>query len=466
MAEDRFEPEFIPAESIAEAVTRIGALTGVAPEGTRGEKRALIALRDALDLDIPAVETNAVLGRSIAHHLGLEWETDVHVDRTTLTLEGVNVLLYGASIAYQEGSLRALAPTQASGLDGPDWAKFQPAVSKIEVVTRISALTQSGPEWLGPGSKEHKSVLINLATKLLPDLRQDGLTKTQLGGAIAQRLGVPWGDRFISTGETIRLDGLNILLAGAERKLGRLGTEYAEGLTPEGEGAALVDALWQKLLRPKESAWDGREKTEWLRDEGTRQENQMEWPGFYFEFRGKEVLSGSFRPNPFPPQIKFGNTFFDYSLNHVWDLKAHTAEQMMPLAGTTRSLDDDVQLNDADAVRSCVEAQGLGFLILNGRGIMDEDASFKAWHDAFKGRAASPSLSGNSRMRKSAFTPISVEAYWIPNLEALNAAILRGAMKIVAQGRQQSGAARPDKFSMRLVRARAVSRVAVRAWQN
>lgn len=464
MVEQRFDPDFIPAESLSEAVTRIGALTGVTPEGTRGEKRALLALRDALALDVPTVETNAVLGASLAYALGIEWDPFAFVNKTMLTLDGVNAILYGASIAYEEGSLKAIAAASAPGLSGPEWELFQPAVSKIEAVTRISSLTNSGPEWLGPGSKEHKSVLTNLATKVLPEIRQGGLSKTQLAGEIARALGVPWGDEFISTGETIRLSGLNVILAGVERKVGRLGSGYAEGLTPEGEGAALVDALWQKLLRPKERSWDAREKTEWLHDEGTRQENQMEWPGFYFEYRGKDVLNGAFRPNPVPPQRKFGNTIFDYALNHVWDLKAHTAEQRLPSTGANRPLDDDVQLNDADAVRACVDLQGLGFLILSGRGLTDEDGSFKEWHDAFKGKIPTPSLSGKTRKRKAGFIPLIVEAYWIANTPALDAAVLKGVLKAVKQGRQQSGAARPDKFNMRLVPARRHLRVAARSW--
>lgn len=459
-----FEPEFMPATSLSEAATRIRALTGVTPEATRGEKRALLALRDALELDVATVETNAVLGAALAKELGIAWEPSAYVNKTMLTLDGVNAILYGASIAYQEGSLKRIAASAPPGLSGSEWLEFEPAMSKIEAVTRIAALTDSGPEWLGPGSKEHKRVLTNLATKLLPEIDQRGLSKTQLGGEIARALGVPWGDDFISTGETIRLTGLNVILAGAERRLGRLGTAYAEGLTPAGEGAALVDALWHKLLRDKELVWDGQEKTKWLRDQGTRQENQMEWPGFYFEHRGKEVLAGSFRPNPYPPQVKFGSTIFDYSLNHVWDLKAHTAEQLLPVSGKIRPNDDDVQLNDATAVRACVEAQGLGFLVLSGRGIMDEDGKFKTWHDAFKGKTPTPSLSGNSRLRKAGFAPLIVESLWIANLESLYAAVLRGAMRVAAQGRQQSGAARPDKFNVRLTSARPMMRVANRSW--
>ena len=44
--------QFRPAETVAEAVTRIFSLTGAAKGSGRGEKRAMLALRDALGLDI------------------------------------------------------------------------------------------------------------------------------------------------------------------------------------------------------------------------------------------------------------------------------------------------------------------------------------------------------------------------------------------------------------------------------
>ncbi|MDT0234445.1 hypothetical protein [Curtobacterium sp. BRB10] len=457
------EREFVPAETLSEATIRVRMLTGVTPESTRGEKRALLALRDALRLDVATVETNAVLGAALADALNVTWLPAIYVDTNKLTLAGVNALLEGATFAYQEGALRALQPKLSDHFAALTWSGFQSAVSKIEAVTRIAALTNSGPEWLGPGSKEHKSVLINLGASLLPGLNQNGLSKTQLAAAIAQGLDAPWSDDFISTGETIRLNGLNAILAGAERRLGRLGSSYAAGLTPEAEGVALVDALWQKMLTEKEERWDGKEKIEWLRDEGTRQENQMEWPGFYFEYRGRDVLNSTFRPNPHPVRVKYGHTVFDYSLNHVWDLKSHTAERERPGYATVVQGDDEVQLNDASAVRACVDEQGLGFIILTGRAVSDEDGEFKRWHDEFKGKPSRPSLSGKSRARKAAFLPLAVEAYWISNTSALNAGVLSGALKAVPQGRQSSGAARPDKFHMRLEPARRIMSVASRA---
>ena len=143
---------------------------------------------------------------------------------------------------------------------------------------------------------------------------------------IASELDVPWTDTCYSTGETISLEGLNTILAGAERRLGRLGTSAADLLaSPQAEGAALVAALVDGW---KAEPWDGRTCVEWLASSGARGANENEWQGWYFEARGREVLSSAFQPSATPPQIRFGNTTFDYSLNHVWDLKAHTECQV------------------------------------------------------------------------------------------------------------------------------------------
>ena len=41
--------------------------------------------------------------------------------------------------------------------------EFVPARNKLEVVARISCFMRRGPEILSQGSKEHKSVVLNLA---------------------------------------------------------------------------------------------------------------------------------------------------------------------------------------------------------------------------------------------------------------------------------------------------------------
>lgn len=457
---------FIPAETTAEAIARIFGLTGARYQ-SRGEKRALVALRDALGLDVDIVRTNAVMGGQLAQRLDVAWEPALHTVRNKVNLAGLNVLLEGAADAFQAGELKRVQSARPVALDGTGWTEFQPAVSKIEAVTRIARLTNSPEEWLGPGSKEHKSVLVNLADRLLPTAELDRSSKTRLGRDIAGALGVPWTDTCYSTGETISLEGLNTILAGAERRLGRLGTTAADLLAnPIAEGAALAAALFDGW---KAETWDGRTCVEWLAASGARGANDNEWQGWYFEARGREVLAGSFQPSPRPPRTRFGNTVFDYSLNHVWDLKAHTARQL-GASGAVLKRGGALMLNDERAVRDCVAQQGLGFLVISGDALMDHDGSFVAWHRAFKarqGKKVAPSNSGRSRMRKRGFTPLSIEAFWIASTPALDAAVASGNLAVRAPGRQPpkktggSGASRADKFHMSLPEARrdlAVSR--------
>ncbi len=462
-------PFFFPAETIAEAVARIYSLTGAAHAGSRGEKRAVVALRDALGLDIDLSRTNVYMGRQVAEALGVEWRHEFE-SVNKINLLGLNALLEGATEAYQKDLLNRLTDQVPPGLRGPHWAAFETARSKIEAVNRISSLTESGPEWLGPGSKEHKSVLVNLARGLAPHLDTQR-SKTRLAASLADFFNAPWSDLCESTGETISLIGLNTLLAGAERQLGLLGASRAMLLgTPEQEGAALAAALldaWRPAAHPdggKRVVWDGRSTVEWMMEQGlTNGPNQNEWQGFYWESRGRAVLSSAFAPNPSPPRTTYGNTTFDFSLRFVWDLKAHTESWISPLSGMVRRGRPDAPLNDQAAMNSCIEEQGLGFLMVGGRSVVDDDGSFVAWHRQFKatrGVRTKPSNSGRSNPRKTAFEPLHVEAFYFPNTSALEAAIAGGRIKGFAQGPQAprvegvQGSARKLKYNLNLTLAR------------
>ena len=69
---------------------------------------------------------------------------------------------------------------------------------------------------------------------------------------------------------------------------------------------------------------------------------------------------------------------------------------------------------------------------------MDE---FVTWHRAVQGQAEAARhqrrrTPGESRMRKAAFTPLHVEAFWMPTPQRLDAAILAGRLKVRPIGRQ------------------------------
>lgn len=450
------------------------ALTGSAPAdgspgGSRGVRGALAVLAEAVGVDEDPSWTSATTAERVANRLDIAWQP-AFVVKTSATLEGLNVLLQATSEAYAEGALRQVDGRAAPGLDGPAWASFNPARSKIEAVTRIAALTGASREWLGPGSKEHKSVLLNLATNLFPrDQRIDLESKHRLGASLAEVLNAPWSKEFTATGQTIKLTGLNAILAGAERHLGRLGEVVTDALTtPEAEG----DALGAALLASLPVHWDAKAAVRWLADNGLRGSNDLEWQGFYGEERAKAILNASFTPTVPGPKRSYGSTDFDYGLSWVWDIKVHTSVQT--IGPVTNPASAVMLLNDERAVRDCADEQGLGFLVVSGEAVMDHTGEFKTWHDAWKAKrskkASAPSNSGNSRVRKAAFSPLQVDAYWVPNTRALAAAILSGELTPRPQGRQAPrvkggvGAPRPPKFEMNTTKADRGIRVASHAW--
>ena len=104
---------------------------------------------------------------------------------------------------------------------------FVPSRDKLEAVNRISALTHGGPEDLGPGSKERKRVLEKVVAFFgLPiDV---SLNKVELGRAVVEALGGTWTGACYSTGYTITLHGLDLVLALALAEAVRRGTAEQE----------------------------------------------------------------------------------------------------------------------------------------------------------------------------------------------------------------------------------------------
>jgi hypothetical protein len=99
-----------------------------------------------------------------------------------------------------------------------EFVTFRASLHKLEAVNRISNLTGSGPEELGPGAKERKRVLVNLAFGL--GIRNPNQhSKHELLKAILSKYGVPFQRSYVSRGGTITLDGLNIILEIGEQEL-------------------------------------------------------------------------------------------------------------------------------------------------------------------------------------------------------------------------------------------------------
>ncbi|WP_409141178.1 hypothetical protein [Cellulosimicrobium sp. RS] len=444
---------FNPAQTIPEASARMFALTGAPAAGTRGPKRSLVALAQSLGVDVDLQAVNAVLGEQIAEALGTPWVRGLDYVDLQVTLIGMNNLLQATSASIIRLSRQRAVASASVAEVLQAFPGFRPASNKQAAVNRLCDVAGVPHDVLGPGGKEHTWTLRDVARRLAPQLLERRLTKHALAAALAAELGVPWLDAAGSTGASITLDGLNLLLAGAERAVGLASAAWR---TATEEGSALVHALAEELP----AHWDGVDCITWMRDSGSTQWRQIEWFGFYFEERLREILNARF-PTPLAggPNVRYGNTVFDYaSPTRVWDAKAHTAwTRPFPWDGAAPSKRSGTEmwLNDAQAVRACVSEQGLGFLIVDGRAGLDTTGEFRAWHKSAGesgGRALSGYVAstGRSRPRKAEWTPLELRAIWIEDSAALDAGIAAGWLAQKEQPDWGTGDARRprnDKFS-------------------
>lgn len=423
--------QFVPARSKLEATSRIYSLAGVEAEplgpGSKEKKSVLTHLATALDLEVDRRAPKPEVGRQLAAQIDAEWDATCWSTGSTITLTGLNRLLEAASTVLS--MRRPPRPTLPELLE--EWSDFVPARSKLEAVNRISALTASGPEKLGPGSKERKSVLVNaLAGLRIDDGR--GRTKTELGAHLASSLGVGWDSSCFSTGETITLAGLNVVLAGMERSLGRAGVGLAFP-NPRAEAEALTSALSDLLVEH----WDGRACVDEMRQAEYSQWRQMEWPGFYFEYRGLPALIDAYGGGP----RKIGAVRFDYGLGTTWDLKCHSTEAR-----------GAAPLNDRESMVAALGSGTLGLLVLTGSRQIDPSGEFDRWHREVTStsRVARPANTGRRRARKSSFTPTELCAIVIDDVAHHDELLAAGVLTVLAQGRQAGGAPRPPKYAIRL----------------
>ncbi|CAM3696300.1 hypothetical protein [Isoptericola cucumis] len=451
---------FNPARTIPEASARMFALAAAPDAGTRGPKRSLVALAQSLGLDVDLAAVNAVLGAQIADSLGTGWVDGVDYEGLQVTLIGMNNLLRAASASIIRLSREQSVSSTSVAEVLLAFPAFSPAPDKQSAVNRLCDIAGVPHDALGPGGKEHTWTLRDVSRRLAPHLLDRKRTKHELAAALCEEFGVPWLDGAGSTGASITRDGLNLLLAGAERAAHVSSAGWA---TAAEEGTALVGALADELP----DHWDGVDCIRWMREAGSTQWRQMEWFGFYFEERLRDVLNSRY-PTPIVggPRVRYGSTIFDYaSPTRVWDAKAHTAlTREHPWDGTAPSKrsSSEMWLNDAKAVRACVEEQGLGFIIVDGLAGLDSSGDFRAWHKAFSesdGRALRRYVAstGRSRARKAVWSPIELRAIWIEDTADLDAGIAAGWLAQKGQpdwGAGTARRARNDKFSGRPARAR------------
>ena len=281
---------FVPARSKLEAVARLYAAAQAPAEplgpGSKEKKSVLIRTADRLSLPVDTTTPKDILARQILQALHAPWDPAYASTGQTITLSGLNAIL---SAVQAELGRRAARELRRSGPTLPDW--FAPARDKLEAVRRISSITGGRPQDLGPGSKERKSVLTDLVQNLgLPI--DPALRKDELAGRIARHLGMPWTTTCRSSGQTVTLDGLNAVLAGAEQRALRGHAAVGDRLRQEAE--LLVAALAQSCPR----RWEGRSCVEEMLTAEYSRARQTEWVGWYFEFVGLPALVNAYGGGP------------------------------------------------------------------------------------------------------------------------------------------------------------------------
>lgn len=288
---------------------------------------------------------------------------------------------------------------------------FTPSRDKLEAVNRISALVRGGPEELGPGSKERKRVLEKVVDffELPADKSKD---KVALGRAVVEALGGSWSSDCYSTGYTITLVGLDLVLELSQAEAIRRGlaAEGREDLGIEQEARQVLDACAPMFEEPL----DMRRCVVEMHDRSDPNWAQSEWPGFYFEGTARAACMAVAGGGPGP---RLGSVQFDYELARVWDFKAHSLRMADGRAN------NNMILNSSAAVDECIEVfGGLGFVVAHGEAAYDQSGTLHNWMAEMKAKAGvrtRTATSGRSRVLKATFIVRRLDALFFDSLDLL-----------------------------------------------
>ena len=309
--------------------------------------------------------------------------------------------------------------------------EFVPARNKLEAVARISNLTQSGPETLGPGSKEHKSVVLNLA-RGMGLTASENETKQGLATRIVETSGRKWTSECESIGQTITLVGLNLIL--------QTGFEYFEKLSSGRSTIELtlneeLQKISEVVIEKTPRHMDGFKAIAEMKEAEFSQWRATEWQGFYFEFKVRPELITRLGGGP----RKIGSTSFDYALDRTWDMKVHSTSTRH---GKRSNL--NCALNDAESMQLAARQGGFGLMVLSGEPTYDWE--FTRWHKKFR----SNSNEEPKKVLKKSFDSERIDFFFIPTLSRLEEALRSGELALFKQGRQPTGEPRKVKYSLNI----------------
>lgn len=309
---------------------------------------------------------------------------------------------------------------------------FIAAKNKLEAVARISNLTGSGPELLGPGSKEHKSVFINLALGLgIPFSTSE--TKQELAKKIVTSFDGFWDHSCESSGQTVTLAGLNQILSIGEKFF-----EYNRDKSTEKKYSSLYEEatkIAEVVIGKVPKVLEGKTCIEQMKLQEDPRWRQVQWQGFYIEM----ILQAALTQLLGGGRKKLVNTIFDYALNNIWDIKTHSS-----LNSKGKQSNGLIILNDSRAVDLAINNGGLGLILLSG--IPTYDVEFTKWHKIFRGGSSTEPV----RTLKSKFQVQNLDIFYIPNFSRLEIALIREEILLKSQGKNSNGKPRPPKYWLNL----------------
>lgn len=194
-----------------------------------------------------------------------------------------------------------------------------------------------------------------------------------------------------------------------------------------------------KILKDKivdlPAYWDGKKAVLELK-EADYNWRQMEWFGFYFEFKAMQVLKDAFQI----PGDNYNRTRFDLKRNINWDLKA----------SAINSSNHRVILNDVASMDYSLSQHGFHgeIIALCDVEYNDEDRSFQEWHTSLKGGKSSYE---KEREKRTAVSRYRKTSSWLEEVLLLVfTPETIGEVGIHRQGRNSNGAPRPPKYMVDL----------------
>jgi len=193
--------------------------------------------------------------------------------------------------------------------------------------------------------------------------------------------------------------------------------------------------ILQSTLPQLPKLWDGKSCVLELKDADYNW-RQMEWCGWYFEFKVRQILADKFQ---FPGD-KFENVNFDLKGVINWDIKAKasTSDEGM------------VILNDKTAMENSIATHGFHGEIIGLFDVEynDVDRTFQRWHTDLKGGKSKYELQREQRTSTSRRRKTSAEL-WKIALVVLEEQDLQ-KLGTMNQGINSNGQPRPPKYTLDL----------------